>query len=548
MLACNPLLRPVRVFRHWAVPSIKVYAYAPPACVDEALAEHEWIKSQVLSLVVRDDLVPRASVANVADLARELPGRESMFEQSLADDVQAFKSRAASLWAPATRRQKIWDRGKEAALRVGDNLGPPSDVTAAAGEHVTTTAFVKPKLTPSPTTAAVAAATDVRDTEMTSNSAGDSISTYPSEPPVPAYALSAMLGPPSAVEYTEEGLVDSTYGSIAGSVTASMVNSVSEPVRPHDVTADYPTTAGSAAAAGYPTTAVPVWELETPTGESDRRSAGPQYRQSRCGPECEPVSAPVPDCLDVPRLSSMPEPTAPGEPGVKPTQAMFNINRILPAWAQWRKRDGKDTGMGAGDAAPDVTGNAINAVEASVIGLTSPKGGAWSSEKSVELDVFASATVSHVLDDGMSDALIQMELLEVDGVGEASRQNSNGSLKGTFVELRPEDSWSTRMVPPGRICHICRCFDPVLHVPSMPPPTPRPTNNPTPSPHPHHTLTFPFHPPAAPSSPRYFHPKSLHRNAVRDLLASAHFPSPPHRLPPRHLQGRPGGPHLSSVP
>ena len=143
--------------------------------------------------------------------------------------------------------------------------------------------------------------------------------------------------------------------------------------------------------------------------------------------------------------------------GVKP-KATFTINTMLPAWAQWRKRDVKGTNVGAGGTTPDTAGDAAgNAVETDdADDLTSPKGGAWGSEKSAALDALAFATAGQVLGDGMSDALIQMELLEVEGEGEASRQDSGHSVNSTFVELRPEDSWSTRMVPPGRICHICK--------------------------------------------------------------------------------------------
>ena len=147
--------------------------------------------------------------------------------------------------------------------------------------------------------------------------------------------------------------------------------------------------------------------------------------------------------------------------------------------------------------------------------LTSPKGGAWGSEKSAALDAFAFATAGQVLGDGMSDALIQMELLEVEGEGEASRQDSGHSVNSTFVELRPEDSWSTRMVPPGRICHICKgVFDTfstvsVVHelcIPSGSPPSP----SPAPDAHAHARTRMASLPLSNFSPALNFQPNSLH--------------------------------------
>lgn len=100
---------------HETIPSARVYVYSPPPVVCETLAMHPWLHTNVLSLVLRDDLVPRMSVANVAALARELPGREDMFTQSYADDMAALRARAASLWAPVSRTAKVWDRTRSLA-------------------------------------------------------------------------------------------------------------------------------------------------------------------------------------------------------------------------------------------------------------------------------------------------------------------------------------------------------------------------------------------------------------------------------------------------
>eukprot|EP00041_Stephanoeca_diplocostata_P028165 m.788403 g.788403 ORF g.788403 m.788403 type:complete len:822 (+) comp23318_c0_seq1:255-2720(+) len=136
---------------HETVPSARVYAYSPPPVVCETVAAHPWLRTHLLSLVMRDDLVPRMSVANVAALARELPGREDMFMQSYTDDLAALRARAASLWAPVSRTAKVWHPPHSSPRRAHPDpahprvlpqyparaANPPSTATATATDTAT---------------------------------------------------------------------------------------------------------------------------------------------------------------------------------------------------------------------------------------------------------------------------------------------------------------------------------------------------------------------------------------------------------------------------
>jgi hypothetical protein len=50
---------------------------------------------------MRDDMVPRASIANAAALTAELDARVPEFEKNFKADFKAFRRRVATLWAPA---------------------------------------------------------------------------------------------------------------------------------------------------------------------------------------------------------------------------------------------------------------------------------------------------------------------------------------------------------------------------------------------------------------------------------------------------------------
>jgi len=116
-----------------SIANLSVYAYGAPACIDKELADTAWVKQNVLNIVHRDDFVPRASVVNVAHLAREIQGREHMIASSYKEDVQAMLNRMKTLWAPPSRVTKLWD--KKRFVRLPDPAPlPPAVTTAGAAE------------------------------------------------------------------------------------------------------------------------------------------------------------------------------------------------------------------------------------------------------------------------------------------------------------------------------------------------------------------------------------------------------------------------------
>ena len=58
-------------------PALRVVAYEPPPCLDEAAADDPWVRERVLSVVNRDDIVPRMSMACAARLAENIDTRRA---------------------------------------------------------------------------------------------------------------------------------------------------------------------------------------------------------------------------------------------------------------------------------------------------------------------------------------------------------------------------------------------------------------------------------------------------------------------------------------
>lgn len=113
------------------------------ACLDETLANHEWVQANVHGVILRDDLVPRVSIANVVALAKEIQGREDMIATSYNEDMRAFYRRMKTLWAPARREKKLWDKRKMSGGQdpncalpdSGTEAHPTAAVAATAGEE-----------------------------------------------------------------------------------------------------------------------------------------------------------------------------------------------------------------------------------------------------------------------------------------------------------------------------------------------------------------------------------------------------------------------------
>lgn len=87
---------------------LECFAYAVPACVNLSVAES--CNDFVHSIVLRDDIVPRAKASNVLKLVDELKNFKGCWRDTASEDLEAFKERAKTLWAP---RKREW--AKEAA-------------------------------------------------------------------------------------------------------------------------------------------------------------------------------------------------------------------------------------------------------------------------------------------------------------------------------------------------------------------------------------------------------------------------------------------------
>ncbi|KAL8012002.1 putative FYVE zinc finger, fungal lipase-like domain, Zinc finger, FYVE/PHD-type [Plasmopara halstedii] len=87
---------------------LECFAYAVPACVDFSMAES--CENFVHSIILRDDIVPRAKASNVMKLVEELKNFKGCWRDTAFEDFEAFKDRAKTLWAP---RKREW--AKEAA-------------------------------------------------------------------------------------------------------------------------------------------------------------------------------------------------------------------------------------------------------------------------------------------------------------------------------------------------------------------------------------------------------------------------------------------------
>lgn len=87
---------------------LECFAYAVPACVNLSVAES--CDDFVHSIVLRDDFVPRAKASNILKLVDELKNFKGCWRDTASEDLEAFKERAKTLWAP---RKREW--AKEAA-------------------------------------------------------------------------------------------------------------------------------------------------------------------------------------------------------------------------------------------------------------------------------------------------------------------------------------------------------------------------------------------------------------------------------------------------
>uniref|UniRef100_A0AAV1T6A0 sn-1-specific diacylglycerol lipase n=1 Tax=Peronospora matthiolae TaxID=2874970 RepID=A0AAV1T6A0_9STRA len=80
---------------------LECFAYAVPACVNLTVAES--CDNFVHSIVLRDDIVPRAKASNVLKLVDELKNFKGCWRDTAHEDLEAFKERAKTFWAPRNR-------------------------------------------------------------------------------------------------------------------------------------------------------------------------------------------------------------------------------------------------------------------------------------------------------------------------------------------------------------------------------------------------------------------------------------------------------------
>jgi hypothetical protein len=90
---------------------VSVYGFAMPPCLDEGLANsvcgcgvsHVADGVVVRSLVNKDDIVSRLSLANATELALEIQARRDDWTPFLSSDLNGVMQRAMTLWAPHQR-------------------------------------------------------------------------------------------------------------------------------------------------------------------------------------------------------------------------------------------------------------------------------------------------------------------------------------------------------------------------------------------------------------------------------------------------------------
>lgn len=93
--------------------NLKCFAYAVPACVNFSVAES--CVDFVHSIVLRDDFVPRGKASNVVRLVEELKEFRGCWRDTASEDIEAFKERVKTLWAP---RKREWAK-MEADMKKG---------------------------------------------------------------------------------------------------------------------------------------------------------------------------------------------------------------------------------------------------------------------------------------------------------------------------------------------------------------------------------------------------------------------------------------------
>lgn len=116
-------------------------AYAPPPCVSEELAQR--LEQRVLSVVHRDDLVPRLSDANCAVLAKDLVADDANFKRRLAVDRKCIADRIRTL-GKANAMRHDGDESPSAPSATDDSSAAKDVRAEPAGDEVVVVKLVVP--------------------------------------------------------------------------------------------------------------------------------------------------------------------------------------------------------------------------------------------------------------------------------------------------------------------------------------------------------------------------------------------------------------------
>jgi len=123
------------VLMQWKIPGAKCVAYAPPPCMDNFLATYS--KEFVTSIVLRDDPIPRCSIAKLVELFRKLDQSEE-WQDHFEHDMEAVKTRAKTLWAPQHRGSDI-RKVKKNSPEVQDEKDNAADTSEDIAEEAKST-------------------------------------------------------------------------------------------------------------------------------------------------------------------------------------------------------------------------------------------------------------------------------------------------------------------------------------------------------------------------------------------------------------------------
>ena len=94
------------LLEHARVPpecEMRCVGFATPACCDATLSDYAKTSCNMETVVLRDDIVPRASKDNILKLIEEIKQFSGTMKVEAQTDWDAIKARATNLWEPTRR-------------------------------------------------------------------------------------------------------------------------------------------------------------------------------------------------------------------------------------------------------------------------------------------------------------------------------------------------------------------------------------------------------------------------------------------------------------